>query len=144
MNSKLPDPYKLAADCLKGKNTVYDVEKTAEQQAIYDLMKRSEEELISFNDFLLCSDVTEDITGYVPPQREQQRPMNKKCVDIPPEAEYQDNLDLVMVVNIHKYCKVGSCTKMFGNNPGKCRFKFPKRLTSSGRKLNLPSYQYRL
>ncbi len=60
--------------------------------------------------------------------------MSKKFVDIPPEEEYQDKLDLVMVINIHKYCKVGSCTKMFGNNPGKCRFKFPKRLISSGRK----------
>jgi len=107
---------------------------TEEQQAVYDLMKRSEEELISFNDFLLCSDVTGDITDYVPPQREQQRPMSKKCVDIPPEEEYHDNLDLAMGVKIQKYCKVDSCTKMFGNNLGKCRFKFPNRLTSSGRK----------
>ena len=134
MTNKLPDPYKLAANCLNGKHTAYDVVKTPEQQAIFDLWKQSEEDLISFNDFLLCSDVSEDITNYVPPQREQLRPMHKKCVDIPPEEVYQDNLDLVMVVNIHKYCKVGSCRKMFGNKLGNCRFKFPKRLTPSGRK----------
>jgi len=56
----------------------------------------------------------------VPPQREQQRPMSKKCVDIPPEAEYQDNLDLVMVVNIHKYCKVRvrKCSAIHWENVG--------------------------
>ncbi len=46
--------------------------------------------------------------------------MSKKCVDIPPEAEYQDNLDLVMVVNIHKYCKVRvrKCSAIHWENVG--------------------------
>ena len=62
-------------------------------------MTHSKEELIKFQDFLLCSDVSQDIKDYSPLFRKQQRQMSKKCVDIPANEVKKDVLDLVMCVN---------------------------------------------
>lgn len=97
---------------------------TPEQQVMNDQWKPSERELINFHDVLLSSDVSHDITYYRPPCREQERLMSKKCIYIKSEDVENDLLDLVICVNRHQICKVGSCKNYFNNKLGECRFKF--------------------
>jgi len=138
LGENLPDPYQLTINCLKGfelKQTIIDNNAagclTEQQQSVIDLKKHSEQELVRFNDFLLSSDVSESIVTYRPPSNDQQRPMNKKCIDIEPEDVAKDILDLVMVCNCHARCRRGTCIKVFRNVPGKCKSKFPKPMSAS-------------
>ena len=124
----MPDPFKLATEVIEGFNVRHTLwnfvgPKTAEQQRVLDASAHSTEELIRFHDLLLSSDVSESIEGYRPPVRGQQMPMNKKSTDILAEDAAQDLLNLVMVCNSHRVCRVGHCIKFFNNERQPCKFR---------------------